>query len=109
MVYPQIVRLCIDFCLWRTKFVAFRFCFYSSSKPGRLLWKLLWPIPWKFSLRDLLDPLEIWDDPRLVHLRYHVETNYNNLRGLPLFQRRDTPLGSLYRIHDAVCADNARP
>ena len=52
-----------------------------------------------------LDPMEIKKNPAIVHQRYYVEDNYRLLRGARLFHLRDTPLRSLYRIHDVLCAD----
>ncbi|KAF8797803.1 hypothetical protein BYT27DRAFT_7178887 [Phlegmacium glaucopus] len=73
--------------------------------PWLTLWKLLWPLPWRYRLPIPLDPLEIRDHPDIVHQRYYVEENYRRLRSFPLFQLRDTSLRSLYRLHDALCAD----
>lgn len=65
---------------------------------------LFWPIPWKYALPSLLESLQIRNNPTIVHDRYYVQENYRILRHLPLFRLRDTPLRSLYRLHDAVCA-----
>ncbi|KAF8816285.1 hypothetical protein BYT27DRAFT_7221507 [Phlegmacium glaucopus] len=73
--------------------------------PWLTFWKLIWPLPWKFTLPTPLDPLEIRDHPNIVHQRYYVHENYRRLRSIPLFQLRDTPLRSLYRLHDVLCAD----
>ncbi|KAF8959155.1 hypothetical protein BDZ97DRAFT_1667602, partial [Flammula alnicola] len=45
----------------------------------------------------------IRDIPSIVH-RYYEEENYKTPI-FPFFKLRDTPLRSLYRIHDAACAD----
>ncbi|KAF8067936.1 hypothetical protein FPV67DRAFT_1581699, partial [Lyophyllum atratum] len=76
-----------------------------AAIPGRTLWKILWPLPWQFRLPTPLDPLEIRDHPDIVHQRYYVEQNFRRLRSFPLFQLRDTPLRSLYRLQDCLCAD----
>ncbi|KAJ3546768.1 hypothetical protein NMY22_g1917 [Coprinellus aureogranulatus] len=67
---------------------------------------LFWPIPWKLRPLPPLDPTSIRRHPELIRRRYHEEENYKLLRSLPLFQLRDTPLGSLYRLQDAVAADS---
>ncbi|KAF8922212.1 hypothetical protein CPB85DRAFT_1247282 [Mucidula mucida] len=68
------------------------------------IWFLFWPVPWKFRLPPLLDPIAIRDDRLLVHRRYYVETNHRALRGMPIFRFRDTPLRCLYRIVDCISA-----
>ncbi|KAF9554349.1 hypothetical protein CPC08DRAFT_753718 [Agrocybe pediades] len=79
--------------------------FRHFPRPWYTIWKLLWPFPWKYRLEELMDPMEIKSDPNIVHHRYYVEENYRLLRGRSLFRARDTPLRSLYRLHDVLCAD----
>jgi hypothetical protein len=66
---------------------------------------LLWPIPWKYTLPPLFDPLQIRGTPEPVLYRYDVDKKYKLLRSLPIFRWRDTPLCSLYRLHDFIAAD----
>ncbi|EFI27558.1 hypothetical protein CC1G_15594 [Coprinopsis cinerea okayama7 len=74
--------------------------------PLRTLRRLFWPIPWKFQPLPPLNPLELRRNPSLFHRRYYEEEIYKHLHSIPLFQLRDTPLASLYRLHDAVAIDS---
>lgn len=86
--------------------VAFPLMYSRSFRhPFLTFCKLAWPLPWKYSLPTPLDSLEIRDHPHIVHQRYYVDENFRKLRFFPLFQLRDTPLRSVYRLHDALCAD----
>ncbi|KIM38599.1 hypothetical protein M413DRAFT_447801 [Hebeloma cylindrosporum] len=74
-------------------------------RPWLTFWMLIWPLPWKYGLPTPLDPLEIRDHPDIVHQRYYLDEDYRRLRSFRLFHHRDTPLRSLYRLHDVLCAN----
>ncbi|KAA8894746.1 hypothetical protein FN846DRAFT_999075 [Sphaerosporella brunnea] len=65
---------------------------------------LLKPFPWHFPVpTDLLhlSPVELFMDFEAV-LRHHY--NAEILRQTPLFRARDTPLNTLYRLYQDLCA-----
>ncbi|XWW96269.1 hypothetical protein V2A60_004242 [Cordyceps javanica] len=64
--------------------------------------QLLWPFPtWKFTAELPPPPQRVAADPEAVDRRAH---DLQLLRIMPLWRSRDTPLRTLYRICEAVCA-----
>ena len=66
---------------------------------------LFWPFPWKFLLPPPFSPHEIRAHPEIVTERHFELEDYEQLREIRLFQVRDTPLRSLYRLYELLCAD----
>ncbi|RDB26155.1 hypothetical protein Hypma_006200 [Hypsizygus marmoreus] len=77
-----------------------------SPHPWRTFLFLVWPIPWRYRLPPPSNPLYIRDHPDTVIKRYYVDEDYKRLRPIPIFRIRDTPLRSLYRLHDVIYADS---
>jgi hypothetical protein len=72
--------------------------------PSYILFRLLWPIPWKFDLPEPILKLEdLQIHPELLDSR---QAGIRQLFNIPLFRTRDTPLRSLYRLYDDLCADD---
>lgn len=72
----------------------------TCNKRDEALKLLFWPTPW-YHIPPYLSPTEIQSDPSIVGYR---QTDYYNLRGVDLFRMRDTPLCSLYRLYELLCA-----
>lgn len=84
----------------RTSLNRLRLC----PEPWRLLCQLLWPFPWYFNLPALLSV-----DTLQQHGKETIHSRQAGLRQLfeiPLYRVRDTPLRSLYRLYDDLCANN---
>jgi hypothetical protein len=78
-----------------------RICVYPH--PWSVLRKLIWPLPWRFELPDrLLSVEELAQHPELINYR---QSGIRQLFEIPLFRARDTPLRSLYRLYEDLCAD----
>lgn len=72
--------------------------------PCSLLGKLIWALPWRFELPDrLLSVEELAQHPELT---YYRQSGIRQLFDIPLFRARDTPLRSLYRLYEDLCADH---
>jgi len=72
--------------------------------PWSVLRKLIWPLPWRFELPDrLLSVEELAQHPELINYR---QSGIRQLFEIPLFRARDTPLRSLYRLYEDLCADH---
>lgn len=67
-----------------------------------VLHQLLWPFPWYFALPEPLSLQELQASPEVVDTR---QSGLRYLFEIPLFCVRDTPLRSLYRLHDDLCAN----
>lgn len=81
--------------------LSLRRLFYGSSHPLRIFFRLLQPFPWHFELpRNQLMPLELKRNPKVLLER---QDGIFQLRCIPLFQMRDTPLRSVYRIYEYMC------
>ncbi|QUC24016.1 uncharacterized protein UV8b_08257 [Ustilaginoidea virens] len=65
----------------------------------KLLLQLLFPVPWHFAIPPQSPPsyYESIDENSL-------QPNMMMLRWIPLFRMRDTPLRSLYRLYEDLCA-----
>ena len=75
---------------------------HGSSHPLWIFFRLLQPFPWYFQVpRHQLRPLELQQDPKIVKIR---QDGIFQLRCIPLFAMRDTPLCSVYRIYEYMCA-----
>ena len=75
---------------------------FGSKRPFRLFFGLLQPFPWYFEVpQNQLTPFELKDDPKVLLIR---QDGIFQLRCLPLFEMRDTPLRSVYRIYEYMCA-----
>jgi hypothetical protein len=72
-------------------------------RPWTTAWRLIWPLfPWKRHYPPrLLSVAEIHADPKLV--RDGNQLDHFHLRVIPLWQSRDTPLKTLYRIYEDAC------
>lgn len=76
---------------------------YGSSHPVRIFLRLLQPFPWHFRLpKNQQTPTELQNDLDAVLLR---QDGIFQLRCIPLFEMRDTPLRSIYRIYEYMCAN----
>ncbi|KAL9030052.1 MAG: hypothetical protein Q9196_001788 [Gyalolechia fulgens] len=74
---------------------------YGSSHPLRIFFSLLQPFPWHFKLSPhQLRPLELKRNPRILLERHD---GIFQLRCIPLFEMRDTPLRSVYRLYEYMC------
>lgn len=81
--------------------LSLRRLFYGSSHPLRIFFRLLQPFPWHFELpRNQLVPLELKRNPKIL---VECQDGIFQLRCIPLFQMRDTPLRSVYRIYEYMC------
>jgi hypothetical protein len=77
-----------------------RFC--PNTTTFAVLRKLIWPLHLlHFRLPDLLTHNELQESPEVLDAR---QSGIHQLMNIPLFRIRDTPLRSLYRIHDDLCA-----
>lgn len=74
----------------------------ASPNTLSLLHQLLYPHPWYFALPPLLSHEDLRASPELINER---QAGIRNLFEIPLFRARDSPLWSLYRLHDDLCAD----
>ncbi|OAA48346.1 DNA-binding protein [Beauveria brongniartii RCEF 3172] len=74
------------------------------NSPVLFVLGLLWPFPtWKFAAELPLRPRLIVKNPKPVRLR---GDDLHFLRIIPLWSSRDTPERALYRIYEAVCAED---
>ncbi|KAL8953127.1 MAG: hypothetical protein Q9222_001010 [Ikaeria aurantiellina] len=74
----------------------------SSAHPLALFLQLLQPFPWFFDVpKGQLKPLELRCRPDVVKER---QDDIFQLRCIPLFQFRDTPIRSVYRLYEYMCA-----
>ncbi|KAK0114146.1 hypothetical protein ONS95_013648 [Cadophora gregata] len=64
--------------------------------------QLLWPFPWHFALPKPLSVQELQAAPEVIDTR---QSGIRHLFEIPLFRMRDTPLRSLYRLYDDLCAN----
>ncbi|OAA71253.1 hypothetical protein ISF_01804 [Cordyceps fumosorosea ARSEF 2679] len=80
----------------------------NCSDRRKLLWKLLYPLPWHFqpkplpSTHDVLTANARATEP--VPSASLLQRNFLQLRAIPLFCLRDTPLCSLYRLYEELCS-----
>ncbi|KAI1975138.1 hypothetical protein LOZ53_004767 [Ophidiomyces ophidiicola] len=76
----------------------------SCPSPWKLLWKLLQPYPLRFRPPAALPVSDLQQNgARLLALH---QAGLLQLYEIPLFRLRDTPLRSLYRLYEDLCADN---
>jgi hypothetical protein len=76
----------------------------ACPDPWSVLGKLIWPLPWRFGLPDrLLSVEDLVQNPELINYR---QSGIRQLFEIPLFRARDTPLRSLYRLYEDLCADH---
>ena len=74
----------------------------GSAHPILIFLGLLQPFPWYMQVpRDQLTPLELKHHPTAVLQR---QDGIFQLRCIPLFRLRDTPLRSIYRLYEYMCA-----
>ena len=74
----------------------------ACPDPSGILRQLLWPFPWYFVLPSPLPLQELQETPEIIDTR---QSGIRNLFEIPLFRARDTPLRSLYRLYDDLCAN----
>lgn len=76
--------------------------FHGSAHPLRLFFGLVQPFPWYLRVPpNQLRPLDLKAHPKAVLER---QDGIFQLRCIVLFQMRDTPLCSIYRIYEYMCA-----
>ena len=77
---------------------------HGSCHPYRLFAWLVQPIPWHFAVaKDQMTPAELKQNPPKFIDR---QDGIMQLRSMPLFIKRDTPLCSIYRIYEYICSNN---
>ncbi|KAF7596202.1 hypothetical protein BBP40_002734 [Aspergillus hancockii] len=70
------------------------------ESPVLALIRLLIPFPtWKFPVPDPVAPIDMLGNGELEESRLEY---LDDLRSIPLWRARDTPLRSLYRMYDAI-------
>ncbi|OAL35131.1 hypothetical protein AYO20_05608 [Fonsecaea nubica] len=74
----------------------------TCRRPWRLLLRLLWPLPWHFRLEARPTVAELERDGGM--LQDSQQPGIMQLRRIPLFRMRDTPLRSLYRLYEDLCS-----
>lgn len=75
---------------------------YGPSHPFRIFLSLLNPYPWYLQVpRPQMTPRDLRRNPRSVMVR---QDGIFQLRCIPLFQMRDTPERSVYRLYEYICA-----
>ncbi|OBZ71568.1 hypothetical protein A0H81_08389 [Grifola frondosa] len=83
----------------------FMLAILDAEKPLRTLFHLFFPIPWKFRVpNDTPEPAAFLADSDLCVRRLCAQ-QVPYLRTTRLFQFRDTPLRSLYRLYEQICAE----
>ncbi|KAK2768770.1 hypothetical protein FQN54_000626 [Arachnomyces sp. PD_36] len=76
----------------------------ACPHPWSTVWVLLWPFPWRYSLpRPLLSVEEIERRPNIHDER---QPGIRQLYNIPVYRSRDTPLRSLYRLFEDICASD---
>lgn len=70
--------------------------------PWSLLFFLIWPFPWRYHLQSPLLPV-VAIEKRPGFIDEH-QPGILQLQEIPIFRMRDTPLRSLYRLIEDVCA-----
>lgn len=74
----------------------------GSTHPILIFLGLLQPFPWYMQVpKSQLTPLELKNHPTAVLQR---QDGIFQLRCIPLFRLRDTPLRSVYRLYEYMCA-----
>lgn len=81
--------------------VTLRRLWRGSHHPLRLFFWLIQPFPWRFRVPRQLSPQELREFGNIRALRHD---GILQLRCIPLFQRRDTALRSVYRIYEYLCS-----
>lgn len=73
---------------------------HYNQYPHLVLLRLFIPYPaWYFSVHDRAPPKDIVGNASLFESR---EGDIINLRAIPIWRARDTPLRSLYRLYEAI-------
>lgn len=74
----------------------------KSPQKGRHIRRLLWPFPWYFQPANRpFDMVNIGPNKDIVHV---LHPDIRQLQCIPLFRARDTPLCSIYRMFESLCA-----
>lgn len=74
----------------------------SCPDPWSLFFFLFWPLPWRYPIQSPLLPVEaVGQRLDIINER---QAAILQLRSIPIFRMRDTPLRSLYRLVEDVCA-----
>ena len=82
--------------------LSLRRLYSGSSHPWWHFFELLQPLPWRLRLSRLqLVPNELIGHPEAVEPR---QDGIMQLRCIPLFMMRDTPIQSVYRIYEFMCS-----
>ncbi|KAM3443251.1 hypothetical protein MY4824_000554 [Beauveria thailandica] len=89
----------------------------KCSGRRKLLWQLLYPRPWHFEAKPLppthdvltvkakeVNPVASTCQEVVVISDSLLQRNILQLRNIPLFRLRDTPLCSLYRLYEDLCS-----
>lgn len=75
---------------------------HHSKWPYLALLRLFVPFPsWYFTVPDPVPLGEIFENPSLLYAR---QENLLNLRCIPIWRARDTPLRSLYRLYEDMAS-----
>ncbi|EAS32714.2 uncharacterized protein CIMG_03738 [Coccidioides immitis RS] len=76
----------------------------ACPHPWSTLFFLIWPFPWRYSLPyPLLSVEEIEKYPNIHEER---QPGIRELYNIPIYRIRDTPLRSLYRLVEDLCASD---
>jgi hypothetical protein len=73
----------------------------ACPNTSTIIFQLLWPFSWYFPLPEPLSYEELQAAPEIIDTR---QCGIRNQFEIPLFRVRDTPLRSLYRLYDDMCA-----
>lgn len=80
---------------------------HTNPHPYLALLRLFNPFPtWHFPLPEPCSLKELWDNDDLFSER---RGDLTNLRCIPIWAMRDTPLRSLYRLYECMAAGNQTP
>lgn len=77
---------------------------HHNKHPFLALLRLFLPLPyWHFRVREPVAPKLMLDNLPLLSSRMVAE-DITNMRSIPVWRARDTPLRTLYRIYEALAA-----
>lgn len=97
---PRIVVISASPLQLRTSINRLRTC----PRPWRLLVRLLWPFPWHLQPTAWPTVAELQlNGPKIIGSQQEA---IMQLRRIPLFRMRDTPLSSLCRLYEDLCSND---
>lgn len=76
---------------------------HSGPRPFYHAMRLIWPFPWYLPIPPQLPVSALLEDRGIIMRRKMFDVSYTELRFVPLFCMRDTPLRALYRLYECTC------